>query len=44
MTNEERDVVMAWKTADDMWHQRVAIAHQFIIYGLPDSILMTCMH
>ncbi|KAI6142565.1 hypothetical protein EDD17DRAFT_1902197 [Pisolithus thermaeus] len=21
-TNEERDVVMAWKTADDMWHQR----------------------
>ncbi|KAI6099063.1 hypothetical protein F5141DRAFT_1252017 [Pisolithus sp. B1] len=32
---------MAWKTADDVWHQRVAIAHQFIIYGLPDSILMT---
>ncbi|KAI6148968.1 hypothetical protein EDD17DRAFT_1900982 [Pisolithus thermaeus] len=43
-TNEERDVVTAWKTADDAWHQRAAMAHQFIIYGLPDSILMLCMH
>ncbi|KAI6127042.1 hypothetical protein F5141DRAFT_1249520 [Pisolithus sp. B1] len=43
-TNEERDVVTAWKTADNVWHQRAAMAHQFIIYGLPDSILMLCMH
>ncbi|KAI6118314.1 hypothetical protein F5141DRAFT_1290342 [Pisolithus sp. B1] len=43
-TNEERDVITAWKTADNMWHQRAAMAHQFIIYGLPDSILMLCMH
>ncbi|KAI6099640.1 hypothetical protein F5141DRAFT_1218989 [Pisolithus sp. B1] len=43
-TNEERDVITAWKTADDAWHQRAAMAHQFIIYGLPDSILMLCMH
>ncbi|KAI6096037.1 hypothetical protein F5141DRAFT_1221119 [Pisolithus sp. B1] len=43
-TNEERDVITAWKTADDAWHQRATMAHQFIIYGLPDSILMLCMH
>ncbi|KAI6114479.1 hypothetical protein F5141DRAFT_1062870 [Pisolithus sp. B1] len=43
-TNEERDVVTAWKTADNVWHQRAAMAHQFIIYGLPNSILMLCMH
>ncbi|KAI6098661.1 hypothetical protein EDD16DRAFT_1732301 [Pisolithus croceorrhizus] len=43
-TNEERDVVTAWKTADDVWHQRAAMAHQYIIYGLPNSILMLCMH
>ncbi|KAI6095701.1 hypothetical protein F5141DRAFT_1265588 [Pisolithus sp. B1] len=43
-TNEERDVITAWKTADDAWHQRAAMAHQYIIYGLPDSILMLCMH
>ncbi|KAI6110655.1 hypothetical protein EV401DRAFT_1992802, partial [Pisolithus croceorrhizus] len=43
-TNEEQDVVMAWKTADNVWHQRAAMAHQFIIYSLPDSILMLCMH
>ncbi|KAI6102435.1 hypothetical protein EDD16DRAFT_1900916 [Pisolithus croceorrhizus] len=35
---------MAWKTADNVWHQRATMAHQFIIYGLPDSILMLCMH
>ncbi|KAI5987151.1 hypothetical protein EDC04DRAFT_3149382 [Pisolithus marmoratus] len=43
-TNEERDVVTAWKTADNTWHQRAAMAHQYIIFGLPDSILMLCMH
>ncbi|KAI6103515.1 hypothetical protein F5141DRAFT_1239107 [Pisolithus sp. B1] len=43
-TNEERDVVTAWKTTDNVWHQRAAMAHQYIIYGLPDSILMLCMH
>ncbi|KAI6095148.1 hypothetical protein F5141DRAFT_1068635 [Pisolithus sp. B1] len=43
-TNTERDVVMAWKTTDNVWHQRATMAHQFIIYGLPDSILMLCMH
>ncbi|KAI6047884.1 hypothetical protein EDC04DRAFT_2886680 [Pisolithus marmoratus] len=43
-TNEERDVIAAWKTADDAWHQRAAMAHQYIIFGLPDSILMLCMH
>ncbi|KAI6122061.1 hypothetical protein F5141DRAFT_1211694 [Pisolithus sp. B1] len=43
-TNEEQDVVTAWKTADNVWHQWAAMAHQFIIYGLPDSILMLCMH
>ncbi|KAI6117948.1 hypothetical protein F5141DRAFT_1263236 [Pisolithus sp. B1] len=43
-TNEERDVITAWKTADDAWHQWATMAHQFIIYGLPDSILMLCMH
>ncbi|KAI6037718.1 hypothetical protein EDC04DRAFT_3029157 [Pisolithus marmoratus] len=43
-TNEERDVVTAWKTADNAWHQRAAMAHQYIIFGLPDSILMLCMH
>ncbi|KAI6002512.1 hypothetical protein EDC04DRAFT_2908513 [Pisolithus marmoratus] len=43
-TNEERDVVAAWKTADDTWHQRAAMAHQYIIFSLPDSILMLCMH
>ncbi|KAI6100388.1 hypothetical protein EDD16DRAFT_1762713 [Pisolithus croceorrhizus] len=43
-TNEERDVITAWKTADNAWHQQAAMAHQFIIYGLPDSILMLCMH
>ncbi|KAI6126964.1 hypothetical protein F5141DRAFT_1249226 [Pisolithus sp. B1] len=43
-TNEERDVVTAWKTADNVWHQWATMAHQFIIYGLPDSILMLCMH
>ncbi|KAI6117949.1 hypothetical protein F5141DRAFT_1201485 [Pisolithus sp. B1] len=43
-TNKEQDVVMAWKTTDNMWHQRAAMAHQFIIYGLPNSILMLCMH
>ncbi|KAI6094088.1 hypothetical protein EDD16DRAFT_1722217 [Pisolithus croceorrhizus] len=43
-TNEERDVITAWKTADDAWHQQAAMAHQYIIYGLPDSILMLCMH
>ncbi|KAI6124687.1 hypothetical protein EV401DRAFT_2207756 [Pisolithus croceorrhizus] len=35
---------MAWKTTDNTWHQRAAMAHQFIIYGLPDSILMLCTH
>ncbi|KAI6094281.1 hypothetical protein F5141DRAFT_1070047 [Pisolithus sp. B1] len=43
-TNEERDVVTAWKTTDNVWHQRAAMAHQFIIYSLPDSILMFIMH
>ncbi|KAI6104409.1 hypothetical protein F5141DRAFT_1237976 [Pisolithus sp. B1] len=43
-TNEERDVITAWKTADKAWHQQAAMAHQYIIYGLPDSILMLCMH
>ncbi|KAI5983519.1 hypothetical protein EDC04DRAFT_2914899 [Pisolithus marmoratus] len=35
---------MAWKTADDAWHQWAAMAHQYIIFSLPDSILMLCMH
>ncbi|KAI6095159.1 hypothetical protein F5141DRAFT_1222416 [Pisolithus sp. B1] len=39
-TNKERDVVTAWKTADNAWHQQATMAHQFIIYGLPNSILM----
>ncbi|KIK21162.1 hypothetical protein PISMIDRAFT_12428 [Pisolithus microcarpus 441] len=43
-TDEEQEAVMAWKTTDDVWHQRAAMAHQYIIFGLPDSILMLCMH
>ncbi|KAI6005426.1 hypothetical protein EDC04DRAFT_3095687 [Pisolithus marmoratus] len=39
-TNKERDVVAAWKTADDAWHQWATMAYQYIIFGLPDSILM----
>ncbi|KAI6023271.1 hypothetical protein EDC04DRAFT_3143545 [Pisolithus marmoratus] len=43
-TDEERDEVTAWKTADDAWHQRTAMVHHIIISGIPDSILMLVMH
>ncbi|KAI5997351.1 hypothetical protein EDC04DRAFT_3096366 [Pisolithus marmoratus] len=43
-SDEERDEVAVWQTADNMWRQRAAMAHHLIISGLPDSILMLCMH
>ncbi|KAI6044310.1 hypothetical protein EDC04DRAFT_2644335 [Pisolithus marmoratus] len=43
-TDEERDVIAAWKTADDAWRQRTAMVHHLIISGLPDLVLMLCMH
>ncbi|KAI6000247.1 hypothetical protein EDC04DRAFT_3096024 [Pisolithus marmoratus] len=43
-TNEERDELAAWQAADDAWQQRTAMVHHIIISGIPDSILMLCMH
>ncbi|KAI5999102.1 hypothetical protein EDD15DRAFT_2363138 [Pisolithus albus] len=43
-TGEERDSVRAWQAADAVWQQRAAEAHYLIICGIPDSILMLCMH
>ncbi|KAI6098934.1 hypothetical protein EDD17DRAFT_1043823 [Pisolithus thermaeus] len=43
-TDEEREAVMVWRTADNAWQQRAAMAHYLIISGIPDSILMLIMH
>ncbi|KAI5985162.1 hypothetical protein EDD15DRAFT_2374414 [Pisolithus albus] len=43
-TGKERDSVRAWQAADTVWQQRAAEAHYLIICGIPDSILMLCMH
>ncbi|KAI6137445.1 hypothetical protein EDD17DRAFT_1517350 [Pisolithus thermaeus] len=43
-TNEEREAVAVWRTTDDAWQQRAAMAHYLVISGIPDSILMLVMH
>ncbi|KAI6100946.1 hypothetical protein EV401DRAFT_2215090 [Pisolithus croceorrhizus] len=43
-TDKEREAVAVWRTADNAWQQRAAMAHYLIISGIPDSILMLIMH
>ncbi|KAI6142922.1 hypothetical protein EDD17DRAFT_215673 [Pisolithus thermaeus] len=43
-TDEEREAVAVWRTADNAWQQRASMAHYLIISGIPDSILMLVMH
>ncbi|KAI6103227.1 hypothetical protein EV401DRAFT_2079628 [Pisolithus croceorrhizus] len=43
-TDEEREAVAVWRTADNAWQQQAAMAHYLIISGIPDSILMLIMH
>ncbi|KAI6040991.1 hypothetical protein EDC04DRAFT_2893554 [Pisolithus marmoratus] len=35
---------MDWQAADDTWRQRTAMVHHLIISGLPNLVLMLCMH
>ncbi|KAI6100549.1 hypothetical protein F5141DRAFT_304111 [Pisolithus sp. B1] len=43
-TDEEREAVTVWRTADDAWQQHAAMAHYLIISGIPDSILVLVVH
>ncbi|KAI6023815.1 hypothetical protein BKA83DRAFT_4626919 [Pisolithus microcarpus] len=43
-TNNERDEVMAWQTADQSWTRRNATVNYTIICGIPDTIFSSMLH
>ncbi|KAI6038309.1 hypothetical protein EDC04DRAFT_3090900 [Pisolithus marmoratus] len=43
-TNEERDMVAAWQTADRSWTQQNATVNYMIICGILDSIFSSMLH
>ncbi|KAI5998453.1 hypothetical protein EDC04DRAFT_3096303 [Pisolithus marmoratus] len=38
-SNEERDELAAWRTAESTWHQRNSMVDLLITFGIPDIIL-----
>ncbi|KAI5999256.1 hypothetical protein EDD15DRAFT_2193922 [Pisolithus albus] len=43
-TDEERDEVAVWRTADQSWTQRNATVNYTIICGIPDTIFSSMLH
>ncbi|KAI5987032.1 hypothetical protein EDD15DRAFT_2469811 [Pisolithus albus] len=43
-TNEERDEVAVWRTADQSWTRRNATVNYTIICGIPDTIFSSMLH
>ncbi|KAI5993512.1 hypothetical protein EDD15DRAFT_900006 [Pisolithus albus] len=43
-TDEERDEVTVWRTADQSWTQRNATVNYMIICGIPDTIFTFMLH
>ncbi|KAI6043708.1 hypothetical protein EDC04DRAFT_2562394, partial [Pisolithus marmoratus] len=43
-TDDERDEVAVWRTADQSWTQRNATVNYTIICGIPDSIFGLMLH
>ncbi|KAI5994703.1 hypothetical protein EDD15DRAFT_2195852 [Pisolithus albus] len=43
-TDEERDEVAVWRTADQSWTQRNATVNYMIICGIPDTIFTFMLH
>ncbi|KAI5993544.1 hypothetical protein EDD15DRAFT_2518838 [Pisolithus albus] len=43
-TDEERDEVAVWRTADQLWTRRNATVNYTIICGIPDTIFSSMLH
>ncbi|KAI5980890.1 hypothetical protein EDD15DRAFT_2535782 [Pisolithus albus] len=43
-TDDEREEVAVWKTADQSWTQRNAMVNYTIVSGIPDTIFSSMLH